>query len=343
MPHELHRPAPILPGDEERVEFLRSLNILDTKAEASFDRITEAASTILQTPVALVSLVDKDRQWFKSKVGVDICETSRDMAFCSHAIIQPDSRPFIVDDASQDERFKYSDLVLGEPHIRFYAGAPLVITADDGSSHKIGTLCVLDKTPRKLEEEQIILMETLARLVVAEIELRDRLAGLHEKQINQVQEGAQVSSAFADMPQYLILTPTRRNGRSRCTRPTSARHSRQHKSTHPSLSPWRAGAHTAARAWQARTALCRPPQRAARGICLSVCARARACGCAGVARARQATSSLHRHAHPRTIRRRARAVAFDGQRARARPRVRVRAPAPGGARSPHAAAANIPF
>ena len=196
MPHPLYRPAPILPGDEDRVQYLRSLNILDTKEEASFDRITEAASTILQTPIALVSLVDKDRQWFKSKVGVDVCETSRDLAFCSHAIIQPDERPFIIDDALEDERFKYSDPVLGEPHVRFYAGAPLVLTADDGTSYKIGTLCVIDKTPRKLEQEQILLMETLARLVVAEIELRDRLAGLHEKQISQVQEGAQVTDTF---------------------------------------------------------------------------------------------------------------------------------------------------
>jgi two-component system, cell cycle sensor histidine kinase and response regulator CckA len=196
MPHPLHRPAPVLPGDEDRVDFLKSLNILDTQEEASFDRITEAASTILNTPIALVSLVDKDRQWFKSKVGLPVCETSRDLAFCSHAIIQPDERPFIVNDALEDERFKYSDLVLGEPHIRFYAGAPLVLTADDGSVHKVGTLCVIDKRPRQFEQEQILLMETLARLVVAEIELRDKLAGLHEKQISQVQEGAQVRTTL---------------------------------------------------------------------------------------------------------------------------------------------------
>jgi GAF domain-containing protein len=192
MPHELHRPAPVLPGDEKRVEFLKSLNILDTADEESFDRITESASTILQVPIALVSLVDKDRLWLKSKVGIDVNEISRDQTFCSHAIIQPDNRTFVVEDALQDERFKYIDSVLGEPHIRFYAGAPLVVTAPDGSSFKIGMLCVVDKTPRKLEDEQILLMETLARLVVAEIELRDRLAGLHERQISQVQEGAQV-------------------------------------------------------------------------------------------------------------------------------------------------------
>ena len=192
MPHELHRPAPIIPGDEKRVEFLRSLNILDTADEESFDRITEAASTILQTPIALVSLVDTDRLWLKSKVGIDINESSRDQGFCSHAIIQPNNHVFVVEDALHDDRFKYADSVLGEPHIRFYAGAPLVTNAPDGAAYKIGMLCVIDKCPRKLEEDQILLMETLARLVVAEIELRDRLAGLHERQISQVQEGAQV-------------------------------------------------------------------------------------------------------------------------------------------------------
>ena len=144
--HPLHVPAPVLSGDEDRVKFLASLDLLDTDAELSFDRITEAASTILKTPISLVGLVDKDRQWFKSKVGIDACQTSRDFAFCGHAINQSEEGSvFVVNDAEKDERFKYSDLVMGEPHIRFYAGAPLSIKDKSGKMHKIGTLCVIDR------------------------------------------------------------------------------------------------------------------------------------------------------------------------------------------------------
>ena len=190
MPHPLHRAGPILPDDGERVDFLRSLRILDTQSDIRFDRITEAASTITHSPIVLVSLVDGDRQWFKSKVGLDASETSRDLAFCSHVVAAPDSEIFVVCDALEDERFKYSDLVLGEPFIRFYAGAPLIVPSDNGKEYKIGTLCVIDREPRELERHHYPVMQSLAQLVVAEVErLRqnhddlDQRAGSVEDQV----------------------------------------------------------------------------------------------------------------------------------------------------------------
>jgi hypothetical protein len=120
----------------------------------------------------LVSLVDSDRQWFKAKVGLDVPETSRDLAFCSHVIAQCDDRVFVVSDALEDERFMHSDLVLGAPGIRFYAGVPLILEAEDGSKHKIGTLCIIDREPRTLDDCHRLVMETLAQLVVSEIDRR---------------------------------------------------------------------------------------------------------------------------------------------------------------------------
>ena len=168
--HPLHTGGPILPDDGERVDFLRSLRILDTQSDSRFDRITEAASTITHSPIVLVSLVDGDRLWFKSKVGLDASEASRDSAFCSRVVAEPGSEIFVVCDAAEDERFKYSDLVLGEPFIRFYAGAPLIVPADNGKEYKIGSLCVIDRKPRELERYYYPVMQSLAQLVVAEVD-----------------------------------------------------------------------------------------------------------------------------------------------------------------------------
>jgi hypothetical protein len=118
----------------------------------------------------LVSLVDSDRQWFKSRVGLDVSETSRDLAFCAHVIAQVESGMFVVNDALQDERFKYSDLVLGEPRIRFYAAVPLVVNSGQGVEHKIGTLCIIDRETRILEDYHCVVMQKLAELVVSEID-----------------------------------------------------------------------------------------------------------------------------------------------------------------------------
>ena len=124
----------------------------------------------MQTPIALVSLVDKERQWFKSKVGLLCDETPRNLAFCAHAIYPDNPGVFIVEDPLEDERFKHSDLVHNYPHIRFYAGAPLVSHAADGSSFNLGTLCIIDTRPRKIRADDVKKLDALAKEVVSEFE-----------------------------------------------------------------------------------------------------------------------------------------------------------------------------
>jgi signal transduction histidine kinase len=165
--------APPLPADEElRLATLESYDILDTEREQAYDDFTMLAAQICGTPMAMISLVDTDRQWFKSAIGIDDTETPRDQAFCAHAIV--DNRTLIVGDATKDARFEDNPLVLGAPNIRFYAGAPLV-TAD---GHGLGTLCVLDSVPRTLTPEQQRALEALSRQLMAHLELRRALITL---------------------------------------------------------------------------------------------------------------------------------------------------------------------
>lgn len=164
--------AQLPPTEAARLEALRQYNILDTVSEQAFDDLTLIASQICGTPIALISLVDEQRQWFKSRVGLAAQETPRDMAFCAHAILEPDL--FIVRNALEDERFATNPLVTGDPHVRFYAGAPLVTTAGDA----LGSLCVIDREPRELSSAQQEALQALSRQVMTQLELRMNAAQL---------------------------------------------------------------------------------------------------------------------------------------------------------------------
>jgi diguanylate cyclase (GGDEF)-like protein len=156
-------------SEEARLAALRSCNLLDTAPEPTFDLITRLAQMALNMPIVLISLVDGDRQWFKSRQGLAASETDRSVSFCSHAIAEDE--PFIVSDASIHPLFDQNPLVVGEPHVRFYIGIPLKLR--DGS--RIGTLCAIDCIPRALSTDEIDILSGLGRMVVDQIELR-RLA-----------------------------------------------------------------------------------------------------------------------------------------------------------------------
>ena len=168
MPKDSGESAPAS-TELERLAHLGALNLLDTKAEPVFERITELAAYIFGTPIALVSLVDRHRQWFKSRVGIDLIETPREQSFCAHAIRQ--HKPLIVTDASNDPRFADNPLVIGAPKIRFYAGT--AVTTAEG--HALGTLCVIDTRPRQLTDSQTQILQVLADMVLHEIRSRERL------------------------------------------------------------------------------------------------------------------------------------------------------------------------
>jgi PAS domain S-box-containing protein len=153
-----------------RLEALHRYDVLDTPPDDRFNHLAETAAYIFDAPIALVSLVGAERQWFKACIGIDERETARSMSFCAHAIHS--GEPMVVEDATRDARFADNPLVTGGPEIRFYAGAPLI--TPDG--HALGTLCVIDTVPRKATSEQLHHLENLARSVVGELELR-RMAG----------------------------------------------------------------------------------------------------------------------------------------------------------------------
>jgi len=136
-------------NEADRLSALRGCYILDTLPEEEFDHLTALAAYICETPIALISLVDESRQWFKSKVGLDVSETPRDVAFCAHAILEEEI--MVVEDAREDSRFSDNELVTADPNIRFYAGAP--ISTPEG--FQLGTLCVIDREPRTLQPSQL--------------------------------------------------------------------------------------------------------------------------------------------------------------------------------------------
>jgi signal transduction histidine kinase len=201
-------------NEAARLEALRQCDILDTAPEPAFDDITRLAAHICGTPIALTTLIEVDRQWFKAKVGLAIAETSRNVSFCAHAILQPDL--LIVPDALADARFATNPLVTAEPHIRFYAGAPLVTP----EGHALGTLCVIDRMPRELSPDQQEALRALAREVMAQLQLRKANAALEsrtrelnaanvqlEQAMQQVAEGSRHTSEFLANMSHEIRTP----------------------------------------------------------------------------------------------------------------------------------------
>jgi GAF domain-containing protein len=158
--------APIPATDQERLAALRALLILDTPPEERFDRIIAFATQEFEVPIALLSIVDEQRQWFKSRIGLDVCETARDISFCGHAIMAAEI--MVVEDAARDARFADNPLVTGAPYIRFYAGAPLQLP----SGHAVGTLCLIDRVPRTLDRTGLAILASLRDLAVEELAAR---------------------------------------------------------------------------------------------------------------------------------------------------------------------------
>lgn len=161
------KPAAIPANEKQRLDALYRLLILDTPPEERFDRIVRFAADEFEVPIALITFVDENRQWFKARVGTDVCETERDIAFCAHALHS--TEPLVVADALKDERFCDNPLVSGDPHIRFYAGAPLVLP----SGYIAGTLCLIDTKPREFDEVDLAILSTLRDLVIGELKEKE--------------------------------------------------------------------------------------------------------------------------------------------------------------------------
>jgi PAS domain S-box-containing protein len=184
--------APLPAHEIARLEVLGQYNILDTAPEEAFDDFTRLAVQICETPIALITLVDHHRQWVKSKIGWTSPETSRDNSFCAHTILG--NEILVVQDAWADERFVTNPLVTAEPHIRFYAGAPLMTA----SGYALGTLCVIDYVPRELSPQQLRALQTLSRQVMAQLELRRTVAELAQTQ----QQSQQLQKLTRDITEY---------------------------------------------------------------------------------------------------------------------------------------------
>lgn len=196
------RSAPEPKDEKARLEALYQYDILDTEAEDVFDDFTRMASQICGTPISLISLVDARRQWFKSKVGLDATETSRDVAFCAHAILQEDI--FEVSDTLEDERFRDNPLVTADPNIRFYAGAPLV----SSEGHAIGTLCTISDKPQQLDAHQREALAVLGRAVVSQLELRLKIRQLDKANQRKTDFLSTISHEFRT-PLNAIITLNR--------------------------------------------------------------------------------------------------------------------------------------
>ena len=192
-------------SEKERLKTLRSLSILDTPSEERFDRITRMARRLFNVPIALISLIDEDRQWFKSCMGLDVRETARDISFCGHAILT--EGVMVVADANVDKRFSDNPLVLNEPNIGFYAGCP--VHALNGQV--LGTLCLIDTKPRPFSEEDVEMLRDLALIVeseiaIAELATVDELTGISNRRgFLMLAEHGLNMCARRDLPASLVL------------------------------------------------------------------------------------------------------------------------------------------
>ena len=184
---------PLPKNETQRLKVLWQYDVLDTVPEEVFDELADLASHICEAPIALISLVDEKRQWFKSRVGVSVKQTSRDISFCTHAILQ--NGLFVVSDATKDPRFRNNPLVTGPQKIRFYAGVPL--RSPDG--YALGTLCVLDKEPRILRPEQKKALVVLARHVETQLELRRHAMELSEARKHGDRQRAELARAQVEI------------------------------------------------------------------------------------------------------------------------------------------------
>lgn len=193
---------PSLPVNEQaRLEELQSFNILDTLSEEDYNNLTSIASSICGTKIALISLIDKDRQWFKSHHGLNATETPRELAFCAHAIHQP-KEIMMVEDARTDERFHDNPLVIGDPHVIFYAGMPLVTE----NGHALGTLCVIDDKPKVLNQGQIDALKSLSKQVIHLLELRKKKREL-EAAFTRIEKKNQELEQFAFTVAHDLKSP----------------------------------------------------------------------------------------------------------------------------------------
>lgn len=191
-------PLPVPLNEQDRIRELQSYSVLDTLPEQAYDDITLLASTICDSPIALISLVDSDRQWFKSVVGLDARQTDRDVAFCAHAILEPTGL-FVIPDATADARFRDNPLVLSDPSIRFYAGAPLVTP----TGNALGTLCVIDRVPRELTLDQQEALLALSRQVMVHLELRHLVENLKQSLEIRKQDSERVDAHRRELEQQL--------------------------------------------------------------------------------------------------------------------------------------------
>ncbi|HLK56452.1 MAG TPA: HD domain-containing phosphohydrolase [Chthonomonadaceae bacterium] len=185
-------PSPYPPNEAERLQSLRRYGILDTLPEEAFDVIAQTASRLCRTPMALISFVDADRQWFKAQIGADLTETPREISFCAHAILQ--DTVFCVADALDDPRFAGNPLVTAAPYVRFYAGAPLITS----EGHALGALCVLDQVPHQLTQDQETMLQSLAKQVVTQLELRSKITDLERAVVERewAEEALEIKQAL---------------------------------------------------------------------------------------------------------------------------------------------------